>query len=456
MLWSPDLSRYGKPAYLAIADAIAADLQAKRLNVGDRLPAQRDLAEQLGLNFTTVARGYAEAQRRGLIESRVGQGTFVSGRGRPNVDQTRTGTVDLLMNLPPEPQDPALRERMSAGLSALGGDLQALLRYQVFGGSPAERDAAGRYLARRGIEIHPDRVLVCPGTHIAFHAILQHLTRPDDVVLCEAVTYPGIRGVAARLGVRLEGVAAGAEGIDPDDFDRLCAALHPKALYLNPTLLNPTAALMPVDRRERVADSARKHGVAIIEDDAYGALLENPVPAFVSLAPRLTYYVSGVSKTLGAGLRVAYAIAPDQRAHWAVASAIRSAATMTSPLGAALSTLWIDDGTADLIIAEVRRETRERQALLREKIPERYFETHAEAFHCWLRLGSNWNRSSFVEAAKPTGLSIVSSDGFTVSGEPEEAVRLSLGGAGTQDELRRALEYLGYLLDQRPHTADLY
>ncbi|MFJ5489155.1 GntR family transcriptional regulator, partial [Hansschlegelia beijingensis] len=78
--WTPDLAVSGKPRYLAIADAVARDIETGRLSVGDRLPPQRTLAGRLTIDFTTVARGYVEARKRGLVESRVGQGTFVVGR----------------------------------------------------------------------------------------------------------------------------------------------------------------------------------------------------------------------------------------------------------------------------------------------------------------------------------------------------------------------------------------
>ena len=80
--WTPDLSARDKPHYLAIADAIAEDIRAGRLAPADRLPPQRKLARRLDLDFTTVARGYVEAQKRGLVESRVGQGTFVRASAR--------------------------------------------------------------------------------------------------------------------------------------------------------------------------------------------------------------------------------------------------------------------------------------------------------------------------------------------------------------------------------------
>ncbi|HVB69080.1 MAG TPA: GntR family transcriptional regulator, partial [Acetobacteraceae bacterium] len=75
--WKPKVSKSGGPVYLAIADALAADIQSGRLAEGARLPPQRTLAEALGVDFTTVTRAYAEAGRRGLIEGRVGTGTYV-------------------------------------------------------------------------------------------------------------------------------------------------------------------------------------------------------------------------------------------------------------------------------------------------------------------------------------------------------------------------------------------
>ena len=89
--WMPALGRDGGPVYLAIAEAIAADIDEGRLLPGMRLPAQRALAEALGIDFTTVTRAYAEAGKRGLVEGRVGHGTYVRlrqkqsspGSGRP-------------------------------------------------------------------------------------------------------------------------------------------------------------------------------------------------------------------------------------------------------------------------------------------------------------------------------------------------------------------------------------
>src|SRR5271170_3743829 len=76
-IWVPEIETHSGPRYLAIADTLAADLAEGRLAPGTRLPPQRDLAWRLKVTVGTVARGYAEAARRGLVTGEVGRGTYV-------------------------------------------------------------------------------------------------------------------------------------------------------------------------------------------------------------------------------------------------------------------------------------------------------------------------------------------------------------------------------------------
>jgi DNA-binding transcriptional MocR family regulator len=206
--WTPDLVASDKPHYLAIADQIGAAIGSGRLTQGDRLPPQRALAKRLGLDFTTVARGYTEAASRGLIISRVGQGTFVAAatRRRRQPMATRPELVDLSMNLPPEPDDPDLLERMQDGLEAVGSELVSLMRYQGFGGVPGDKDAASVWLGHRALVPNQGRVFIAPGAHPALLAIFGLLAKPGETVLAEHLTYPGARSIAAQLGLKLVGV----------------------------------------------------------------------------------------------------------------------------------------------------------------------------------------------------------------------------------------------------------
>lgn len=184
------------------------------------------------------------------------------------------------MTLPPEPDDPVLIARLRRGMAEVGERLVSLLRYQPLGGSLADKAAAGTWLGRRGLAPAPERLFVAPGANAALVAILSSLARPGEVVLCEALTYPGIRSICAQLGLSLIGLTMDDDGLDPEAFAEACRRSRPRALYLNPTLQNPTTITMSERRRAEVVEVARRHGVAIIEDDAYGFLPQQaPTPS---------------------------------------------------------------------------------------------------------------------------------------------------------------------------------
>jgi DNA-binding transcriptional MocR family regulator len=456
--WAPQLAKLGKPRYIAIADAIAEDIRSGKLSPADRLPAQRTLARRLDVDFTTVARGYVEAQRRGLIESRVGQGTFVraSARRRHGPVARHPEIVDLSMNLPPEPDDPELLDRMQDGLEAIGSDLVYLMRYQGFGGVAADKEAAAHWLRHRELAPQHERLFIAPGAHPALLGILGVVAKAGDVLLSEDLTYPGARSIAAQLGLRHVGLPMDNDGVDAKAFAEACARLSPRALYLNPTLLNPTTHTVGQKRRHDIIAIARRHGVAIIEDDPYGFLPTNGPSPFAALAPDITWHVAGLAKCLGAGLRIAYVVAPDVRSGWLFASSVRTATVMASPVTIALATRWINDGTADTLLAAVRRESIARQKLAAAILPAGTYRADPVGFHLWLSLPEPWTRSAFVGHTRSTGVSVVASDAFVTDGPPPEAVRVCLGGPADRAAVHRALEFMAHALDESPTLASTF
>jgi len=456
--WLPDISATEGPRYLAIADAIAHDIAMGALTAGDRLPPQRQLAKLLGVDFTTVARGYVEASRRGLIESTVGRGSFVRGNAalHGKGDPRRGLIADFSMNMPPEPHDPELIARMQDGMASVSGDLLSLLRYQEFGGSPVDKEAASAWLSRRGLVPSQERIFVSPGAHPALLAILSIIAKPGEVVLSEAITYPGVRAIAAQLGLTLRGLQLDADGILPDALSEACRKLSPKALYLNPTLQNPLTLTVSERRRTELCAVARRHNLTIIEDDAYGFIPTHGPAPLAAMAPDICWHIGGLSKCIGAGLRIAYVVVPDSKAAWTFNGAMRAVSVMASPLMAALATRWIEDGTADSILRFIRSEAAARQRLAAQYFEPGTFFSDPLSFNIWLPLTRGWTRSAFIGHARSRGVGIVASDAFTVEGPPTEAVRVGLGGPISRDTLRQGLEFMGHALEGSPELASAF
>lgn len=450
--WHKRLDTSERPAYLLLADLIADDIRTGRLSARDKLPTLRDLAVELRLNYTTVARGYAEARKRGLIDSRAGTGTFIRGSS-PAVPLRGGGGAEMTMNLPPEPQDAALLERMRDSASRVMADTDPwdLLRYQDFGGTGRDKEAGMQWLRRRVPDCSLDRILVCPGIHSVLTALFSQLARPGELICVEALTYPGVKAIATQLGIQLHALPLDEEGPMGESFEHACKTLKPKALYCNPTLNNPTTATVSRARREALADIALRYAIPIIEDDAYAMLPRQVPPAIATMAPDLTYYITGFSKTLGAGLRNAYVCAPSSRQAQRLAGAMRATTVMASPITNALSTLWVEDGTAEAVLQAVRNESNARQALANKHLGSHGVAMVPESFHLWLPLSSAWSTVEFASYLRTQNVGVVASAAFSTDGMPPEAVRICLGGPMTRDDCDQALRLIADTLAHPLH-----
>lgn len=446
--WTPQLATREGPIYLTIADALAQDIANGRLVEGARLPTQRKLADNLGIDFTTVSRAYSEARNRGLIEGKVGHGTFVRSKHSMQAVQQPSGVVDMSMNLPPRFFDPILERRMWEGINELQQQgLDLLLRYQEPGGIIEDRAIAASWLSKRIPGITPDRVLVASGAQGALLAILSALTEPGDVICAEELTYPGLRSIASHLRLGLAPVAMDDRGLIPQAFEQVCNECKPKALYCMPTLHNPTTRTMPAHRRRELLDIAQKYGVPIIEDDAYSSLAPESLPSLAAMQPEAVYHVASLSKCLSPALRVAYVALPEDRTH-GVASAIRASASIVSPLTSALASRWIETGLAELVRGAIVKETSKRLDVLKTILPH-HFESSPGGFHVWLNVPKPWTQGELVSRLRSIGIGIVASDAFAIASAPE-AVRLALGAPANSEELTRALRIVSDLLAKQP------
>lgn len=454
--WLPEIRKANGPLYIAIADAIAVDIAEGRLSEGARLPPQRALAGALGIDFTTVSRAYTEARHRGLVEGRVGQGTYVKARRMKGVQPAADGLVDMSMNLPPLFDDAALTMRLWSDIGSLQDEhgLDLLMRYQAAGGALHNRAVGADWLRPRLGDVPAERILICAGAQSALLATISSLAKPGDAIAAEAIAYPGLRALAAHLGIELVGIQIDENGMIPEQLESICKTKKLRALYCNPTLHNPTTTTLSLERRKAIVAIARTHGLAIIEDDAYGAIPLAAPPPLAALAPDIVYHVAGLAKCLSPALRIAYLVVPDRQSGIRLEGAIRATSGMAPPFNAAIATRWIEDGAAADVLAAIRREVTIRQEMVTRLLPGDIVQTDPEGFHLWLHLPPPWTRGDFSGRLRASGISVVASDAFALGPAPE-AVRVGLGATRTRGELQRSLMTIADLLQQSPASASL-
>jgi DNA-binding transcriptional MocR family regulator len=446
--WLPQLQPGAGPRFLQIADALQQAVTDGLLKPGNRLPPQRDLAAQLNVDLTTITRAYDEARRRNLLEGRGARGTYVAA---PKVELT--SVLDLSMNTPPPPDGVDFDDLLKQGLAQvlMRADNELLMTYHLGGGSASDREAATKWIEPMFGNMHPDQIVVCPGAQAAIAALILMFTEPDNVILVEPTSYPGLRAAATQFGRRITPVATDKHGMLPEAFEEACRQHNPKLVYLNPTLQNPTTVTMPEKRRKELAAVAKHCNVRIIEDDPYWLLAESPPLPIANYAPEHAYYISTLSKCLTPGLRVAFVLVRDPVERERFLVALRSFALMVAPLTAALATQWILDGSAHTLMLGVRDEARVRQQMARDVLAGRYAGA-SDGLHIWVELPTYWQSYQLAQAAERNGLAVTPAEAFATDGESVNAIRISLGNVRDRAHLRVGLQRLSQLLARRPDT----
>jgi len=461
-IWAPDLEERSGPRYIAIADALAHDVRGGVLRPGARLPTHRELARVLGVTVGTVSRAYAEAERRGLVNGWVGRGTFVrepgvqeetEGFGLP--EQPASSEIDLSLNLPASPDRAVEDEALASALTAIASrpGLGTLLHYHRHEGLPRHREAAAEWLARVGMRVEPNRVLICSGSQHALAVCFSTLTKPEDVVLTESLTYVGMKALANAFHFRLHGVAMDAQGMLPEAFAAACESTGAKLLYCVPTIQNPTTAVMPEPRRKEIAQIARQFGVTIIEDDVHGFLPPEPVAPISSFAPDHSCYISSLSKSMAPGLRISYVATTEDMVE-RLRPGLWITTWMAAPLMAEIATVWMQNGTADRILAARREEARHRQKMATRALEGLRYQAHPFGYHVWLQLPEPWRAEDFTEQAAKRGVAVTPPNAFVVGrGSLPHAVRVCLGAVRSRERLAHGLETLSHILTEAPEPS---
>lgn len=444
--WLDSIADQDGPKYLAIAEAIEQGVRTGILRPGERLPPQRELAATLGVDLTTVTRAYGMAREAGLIEGAGRLGSYVrNSAGLPPADMS--GDAGMIM--PPQPGFALLGDAIHRGLAALlrAGGQSPLLQYQPTGGALRDRQEAASAYVERGIATGADQVAIAAGGQNALHAILATSLRPGDRIAAPRIVYPGLIAVARQLGLGIDPIDGDAGGIDPDAV-QAAAAAGAKAIYLVPTNDNPTTATLDLERRLWLAAIVRRHGLTLIEDDAYGLLPAKPLPPVTAFVPEHGWHIASVAKIISPVLRVAHVRAPDAALAARLSADIHATTVMAPPLNAALVTHWLREGSFADLIAQVRAEGIARQRLVRPLLAGLDYAAHPEGYHLWLTLPDGAPRPAELSARlRPLGLSIVAGERFAVDPAREApAVRISIGGAIGHDRLTRACESLRGLL----------
>ncbi len=428
MSWKPDLSRTSGPKYLALVSLLEEDIKNGRLKAGTKLPPQRELADFLNVNLSTISRAFRLCEQKGLLSASVGNGTYVSADVTAETillcGKESARMIDMGALVPQIAGSHKVKQYAEGLLKK--PDALKLFSYGVPEGTARQRQAGAVWLQKSGFHTDIQHLILAAGGQNALTAALGALLQRGDKIGTDPSTYPGVKTAAKLLGIHLLPIQQKNLEMTEDGIRYAIQNEHIKGIYVIPDFHNPTAHIMSVETRKMIARVAQEKDLLIIEDGINNLLEEKPLPPIAKFAPEQVIYLSSLSKTISAGLRTAYVHVP-QRYYQIVTEVLYSMNISISPLLADISAGLIENGTADEILRERQQEIMKRNFIINEMLHGFVTESQITSPMRCIRLPDHFTGKSFEICAKQAGVQVYGAERFTVGNKAaEKFVRISV------------------------------
>ncbi|MEA5091669.1 Histidinol-phosphate aminotransferase [bioreactor metagenome] len=434
MSWKPVLGPDKHPLYLYLAAQLEKDIKEGVLLPGTKLPPQRELADFLDINVSTITRAFKLCTQKGLLNGTIGRGTFVAYNALECFKMLPQSDKNLIEMGSMAPACIAYKELYDVMQALLmEPNFGQLLHYGLDQGAIWQKEAAVKFIAKMGYITTEDKVLPAAGGQNAIAAILAGVFRAGDSIGVDPLTYPGIKSVASMLGIKLIPLAQKNGEISEAGLIKACKNDHIKGVYIISEFQNPTVHMMSDKCKQMLAKIAIERNLLIIEDGIFCLFNDRTRPATASYAPENTVFIASFSKAIAPGLRLAY-IVPPRDYYKAMLDALYNINLTPSPLLLELAGRVLVSGKAELLIEEQRNIAIERNIIL-NKILLGYevWGTNNSLFR-WLVLPKGWTGTSFEAEAYVRGVQVYAAERFAVGNtKPAAAVRIAVATASAKD-----------------------
>ncbi|HXZ13428.1 MAG TPA: PLP-dependent aminotransferase family protein [Candidatus Sulfotelmatobacter sp.] len=478
------------PLYVQLRDQLRALVHSGELRSGDRIPASRELATQLGVHRTTVANAYAELESEGLIQGHVGRGTFICGapvkqftpppRTNGNGGSMRwealfadergeEGLSRLMPVIPPDaiafvsarPSEEFfpvedIRRCCNAVLRSEGR--RVLQQGSTDGYEPLKRVLI-EMLREEGVNVRPEQMLITDGCQQALDLLCKAFLRPGDSLALENPAYPG--AIAIFAGARIRMLAVGVEtdpkrtghqGLDVEALESALMQNRVKLILVTPDFHNPTGTTLPLAERRRLLEIAVRYQVPVVEDGIYARLRlrGNPVPSLKSLdRTGNVIQIDSFSKIAFPGLRVGWCIGPESAIERL--RLVKQATDLhTDQLAQATLAEFVRRGLLARHLARMKKVYRSRLEAIEEAfekhMPVETTWTRPEGgMSIWVTLPAGFDAAELLIHVRERGVLFVPGRYFYIQNPQPNTLRLGFAGLD-EKQIARGVQMLGEML----------
>ncbi len=437
--WKPDRKRLSRPVYLSLANALEEDIRSGHLSAGLQLPPQRELADYLGINFTTVTRAYELCREKNLIYGIVGRGSFVAPLSSENSAFPKSEiNLGLIRGFDNEtgPVVDSVRDVFSKTY------LNELFTYAEPTGYKHQRRIAQNWMNQLGVKADLEQTLIFSGAQNIISTALLALFKVGDRIAVDEFTYANLLEAARLFHIQLLPVAGDQEGILPEALDNVCRKTKTAGIFLMPNCANPTTITIPNARRIQLAEIIKRRNLIVLEDDTVGGMpaYSGCIPLH-ALLPEQTVFIAGSTKCLCSGLRVAFAAIPYPYLEKMI-SGMKSLNIKTSSLDAEIMTQIIVSGRWTSLMRRKQQFAVKANQCFEQIFPEERKTDFYPSFFRWLPLsGISLPGIKVEQQLAMCGVKVFHSCHFQASrGNHDSFLRLSLSSAVSEQSLAEGLD----------------
>lgn len=463
--------------YMALRDLLLTGA----LTPGDRMPATRTLAQEIGVSRTTVIDAIDRLIAEGLLEARVGAGTFVSealnARLAPKPSPEASDITPVVPRLSHATRhaipDFTLRSRLPHKSQAFVTALPALDAFPMaqwaklsarhwrkdrdhvagygepFGYMPLRRAIARQLNASRGIKCDPEQIFITNGAQRAFSLVGGMLVNPGEPIWFENPGAIGARNAFVAIGARPIPVAVDEEGLCIEDG--LAKAPYFRLAFVTPSHQQPLGHVMSLSRRLALLKAANEADAMIVEDDYDGEFYfgDQPPPTLKSIDTHgRVIYIGTFSKSLFPALRLGFVLVPEglvESFERVCLTWLAGVPTVTQAIVAE----FMDEGMFATHIRTMRQLYKHRHDTLMAEAAslagEIDLQPTSSGFHAVGLVSDRYDEDRIVSEAAKHGITTAPLSRYALGQIPQRGIVLGFGSSG-QDDIRKGMKVLRKIL----------
>lgn len=454
MTWKPEKNALSPPYYKSLAADLESRIRNGLLKPGTKLPPQREIADYLDLNYTTITRVYETCKKKGLIYGSAGKGTFVSPHASEDTTLKTEAISEEIIDLGAVngfSEYSTLVEKATVTVVERGF-LRNLYAYSFPAGHPHQLAAGVRWMEQLGVHTQVENTAIFAGAQNALTVALLSLFSPGDKIAADPYTYSNLIELAKMLHLVLVPIPGDDNGMLPEELQKQCALKKIKGIYLMPSYANPTTISLSLERRMALAEVIARNHLILLEDDIatwLTAAKEKVLPSMFDLLHGQSVYICGMTKSLCPGLRIAYMTFADCYRE-RILYGLCNTNIKTSSLDAEIITELILNGDAYRIAAHKRELTEKASALFTAHFSNKYPASDRIGYYRWIPIPFSGSFRQVENDLLKRGIRVYHSDRFSVKDvKGQSYLRISLCSAGTMKRLDAGLRILKSCLDDQ-------